>query len=218
MDGGARFEISAKVPPDTTKEQFRVMLQNLLAERFRLVIHREKKEMQVYNLLVAKGGLKVKELVEDPSEDSFDDGIPSLGRGGRPDLGKDGFYMVPKWCKGCILVAEGDKARIYAETMQQLASVLSDELEKPVLDATGLKGKYDVSVSFERSTRQGRGMLAGVPPGPGTDADVGAPSDVGFGVPLGVAIQAQLGLKLEQMRGAVEIIVVDHAEKVPTEN
>jgi len=154
MDGGARFEISVKEPPDTTKEQFSLMLQNLLAERFRVAIHREKKAMQVYNLVVAKGGPKFKEMVEE-SEESVDERPPSLGSGGGPDLDKDGFYIVPKGargCKGCILVAEGEKARIYAETMQQLAGVLSGELERPVLDSTRLTGKYDIRSPFVACT------------------------------------------------------------------
>ena len=63
-----RFVVSAKVPPGTTKEDFRIMQQNLLAERFKLKIHRDKKEMQVYELVVAKNGPKFKESAAVPAE------------------------------------------------------------------------------------------------------------------------------------------------------
>jgi uncharacterized protein (TIGR03435 family) len=220
-----RFNISAKVPEGTTKEQFRLMLQNLLAERFKLVIHREQKEMQVYDLVVAKGGLKIREAVEDPAKDGDADAPPPLlGRGGGrgPNLDKDGYPIPPKGCNGCLMVTNG-KARMHLEkeTMQGFADMLSDQQGKPVTDATGLKGKYDFDVTFNMETMgPGRAGLA-PPPGGGAagacgDAPLSADSDMG--VPLAGAIQSQLGLKLEPKKGQVEMIVVDHAEKVPTEN
>src|SRR5580700_4776117 len=63
-----RFDVVAKLPGGATKEQFRVMLQNLLADSFKLAIHHEKKEMQVYELVIAKNGLKLKESVPEPTD------------------------------------------------------------------------------------------------------------------------------------------------------
>src|SRR5580700_10398518 len=222
-----RFNISAKVPDGTTKEQFRLMLQNLLAERFKLAIHREQKEMQVYDLVVVKGGLKIKEAVEEPAKDADADApLPVLGgRGGRgPNLDKDGYPIIPKGCKGCIMVVGGGKARMHMEkeTMQGFADMLADQQDRPVTDATGLKGKYDFDVTFDMDRV---GMGRGGPPPPsgggvaaasGSDSPLSADSELG--VPLAGAIQSQLGLKLESKKGQVEMIVVDHAEKVPTEN
>jgi uncharacterized protein (TIGR03435 family) len=221
-----RFNISAKVPDWATKEQFRLMLQNLLADRFKLAIHREQKEMQMYDLVVVKGGLRIKEAVEEPAKDAAADDPPSsplAGRGGRgPNLDKDGYPVIPKGCNGCIMVVGGGKARMHLEkeTMQGFADMLADQQSRPVTDATGLKGKYDFDVTFDMDRM---GMGRGGPPPPsgggaasGGDAPLSADSELG--VPLAGAIQSQLGLKLESKKGQVEMIVVDHAEKVPTEN
>jgi uncharacterized protein (TIGR03435 family) len=222
-----RFDISAKVPDGATKEQFRLMLQNLLAERFKLALHREPKEMQVYDLVVLKSGLKIKEAVEEPAKDADADAPPPsplAGRGGRgPNLDKDGYPVIPKGCNGCIMVVGGGKARMHMEkeTMQGFADMLSDQQSRPVTDATGLKGKYDFDVTFDMD-RMGMGRGGPPPPpgggaaGSGGDSPLSADSDMG--VPLAGAIQSQLGLKLESKKGQVEMIVVDHAEKVPTEN
>jgi uncharacterized protein (TIGR03435 family) len=226
-----RFDISARVPAGATKEQFRLMLRNLLAERFKLAIHRDQKEMQTYDLVVAKGGLKIKESVEEPPQEPGKDGaaddlLPPLGgRGGRgPNLDKDGYPVIPKGCNGCIMVVGGGKARMHLEkeTMQGFGDMLSNQLGKPVTDATGLKGKYDFDVSFDMEKMgMGRGDLP-PPPGGGAAPSAGGNSplatDSDMGVPLAGAIQSQLGLKLESKKGQVEMIVVDHAEKVPTEN
>src|SRR5580698_8560874 len=91
-----RFDISAKIPEGTTKEQVMVMVQNLLIERFQMAIHRDKKEMQGYDLVVAKGGPKLTEHVEEPPKEASKDGdglrlpTPLEGRGERgPQLDKD---------------------------------------------------------------------------------------------------------------------------------
>jgi uncharacterized protein (TIGR03435 family) len=71
-----RFDITATMPPDTTKEQFRAMLQNLLAERFKMTVHRETKELPMYSLVVAKGGPKMKEAAELPAPKDEGDAPP----------------------------------------------------------------------------------------------------------------------------------------------
>ena len=76
-----RFDITAKVPPGTTKEQFQLMLQNLLAERFKLTLHHQSKDLPIYALVVAKGGPKLKESVDDPN--AATPGGPNAGRTGR---------------------------------------------------------------------------------------------------------------------------------------
>jgi uncharacterized protein (TIGR03435 family) len=222
-----RFIVTAKIPDKATKEQFRLMLQNLLAERFKLAIHREKKEAQVYELVVAKGGPKLKESVEEVPKDGDnapDDPspLPPLGGRGRgPNLDKDGYPVVPKGCSGCMMIMNG-KARLHSEkeNMKDFADTLSYQVGKPVIDATGLKGKYDIDLSFDASGMMRGG--GGQPPGGGPPpAEANTPlgaTDGDLGVPIVGAIQSQLGLKLEAKKGQVETIVVDHIEKVPTEN
>jgi uncharacterized protein (TIGR03435 family) len=207
----ARFDITAKVPAGTTKEQFQLMLQNLLAERFKLTLHHEQKEMPVYELTVGKNGLKMKEsapgaapAAEDPwaapQYTMGKDGYPVFppGRGGL--AGGNGFY---RW-KG------------FNVTMGDLAKTLSFHLGPPVVDATGLKGNYDIDMYWVKDIKEiseslaARGLLS--------PEDVAAVAGADSGPSLQRAIQDQLGLKLESKRGPGDIVVIDHVEKVPTEN
>jgi uncharacterized protein (TIGR03435 family) len=211
-----RFDISAKVPDGATKEQFRLMLQNLLAERFKLTIHRDQKEMQVYEMVVAKGGLKVKESVPEPNKDGAADPPPMTL--GRAPLDKNGYPIIPKGCKGCMIV-ENDKARLVAEesTMKEFADRVGAQLGKPVHDLTGLTGKYDFDLTWGRDDTAARGSGTPEANTPLSTSSTGsAPAD--FQQMMIAAVQSEIGLKLEQKKGMVEIIVVDHAEKVPTEN
>ena len=220
-DSFETFELSAIVPLGATKEQVRLMLQNLLAERFKLATHFQKKEMQVYDLVVAKSGPKLKESVETAiAGDSSGNSRPPAPVG-EAAFDSDGFVVRPPGSpnpKGRLEIGRGGKARIRAEgeTMQDLAERLSSLIGKPVRDATGLKGKYDYSLTFEAAViTGGPGNAAPVPE---ANTPLSAAADNDLGTPIESQIQSQLGLKLEHKKGLVDILVVDHAEKLPTEN
>jgi uncharacterized protein (TIGR03435 family) len=203
----AKFNVNAKIPAGATKAEFLLMLQNMLAERFKLALHRDKKEMQMYELVVAKGGSKLKASVEAPPKPP--DADADKKRAPEPmKLAADGYPAVT----GTGMAVMYNKARIVhpKQTMEALAMTLSSQVGRPVADATGLSGKFDITIfwdtgSSRRSSPDGTTPLAGA-------------SDPDAGPSLMVAIQEQLGLKLESKKGPVEILVVDHAEKVPTEN
>src|SRR4051794_31241129 len=148
-----RYDITATMPPTTTQEQFRVMLQNLLAERFKLTIHRETRELPMYSLVVAKNGPKMKESVEVAApKDDADAGPPPLPPGG-PKMGPDGFPIMPPgvWGRGgLMMMMMPGRARLSGQqqTVQELANRLGQQLSRPVTDATGLKGKYDITLTF----------------------------------------------------------------------
>jgi len=177
-----RFDIAAKVPKDTTKEQFQLMLQNLMAERFKMTFHHDSKEMPVYALSVGKNGPKFKESsAEPPSEKPARQGTTiQLSRGRL-------------------------RFTAHEETIKGLADMLSSSLSRPVRDLTGLSAKYDFVLEFANDE-----SAAMIQPGAELSPD-SAPS-------LFTAIQEQLGLKLEQKKAPVEIVVVDHLEKTPTAN
>lgn len=187
-----RFMVSARILPGTTKEQFRLMLQNLLAERFKMTFHYTKKEMPVFNLIVGKNGPKFKEHVEAPA--ASDDERRQDG-----PLKKDaeGFPVLPPG-KGFSMAIMNDRAALRSGggTIAEFAVNVSNQLHQPVIDATGLNGKYDITMTW-------------VPGEP--KADDPGPS-------LFQALQDQLGLKLESKKGMIEILVLDHLNKVPTEN
>lgn len=89
------FNIVAKMPVDTTKEQFKAMLQNFLAERFDLKVHWEEWQMETYELLLAKGGAKLMVAVADTPSDVGDAPTRPTGPAGPPARGPDGFPIPP---------------------------------------------------------------------------------------------------------------------------
>ncbi len=196
-----RFDIVAKVPEGVTQAQQMMMLQNLLAERFGLKVHREKREMPVYELVVAKGRAKFNQAVAVPPRTAapkmaFDaDGVPVLPPGGGTAWGLPGKDGTSSW------------GVMHEEiTMERLAAILGSLIGgRPVTDATGLKGKYDLAMHWL------------MPAGP---SDSATPADpyVGAGATVFAALQSQLGLKLQSKKGMVEVLVVDHCERMPTEN
>jgi uncharacterized protein (TIGR03435 family) len=180
----------------TFQELQRLRLQALLADRFQLKIHRETKELPVYALVVGKGGPKLQESKADaPSSDDFKDfkgPDRSRGRGMRMGPGQLSGQMVQ---------------------LPFLTQVLSQQLGRPVIDKTGLKGTYDFTLKFTPDQSQGGGGPFGDLP-PGVKAP--PPPDPN-GPSIFTAVQEQLGLRLESQKGPVEILVIDHVEK-PSEN
>ena len=238
-----QFDIMAKVPGGATKEQVKLMLQNLLAERFKLTLHRETKELPMYALAVGSKGPKLKDSTVTDTPPTFDSQPREGGRGEAgaqraappPPLlsgpGK-GMKIAPDGCpeappiagnfmmmtpNGACMISNG-------QTMDDLATQLSNRLDRPVIDQTGLKGKYDLRLRYDLSSmpagRGGSNMVkGGAGPGPagGDPANRIAPD----GEPppsIFNALQEQLGLKLDARKGPVDLLVIDHLEKTPTEN
>jgi uncharacterized protein (TIGR03435 family) len=189
---GDRFDIDANVAPAATKADLRLMIQNLLAERFRLQLHREQKETATFELVVAKSGPK---LTESPPREG---GTPLPNLGGPLETGKDGFPVLPPGVP--IMVSRGGRVKRVAvgETMEALASMLARQVARQVTDRTGLAGKYDFTLFWAMPGRGGEGE------------DLG-PS-------LMTALQEQLGLRLETRNGPMEVLAIDRVEKRPTEN
>jgi uncharacterized protein (TIGR03435 family) len=223
-----RFDIAAKIPKGATKEQFQKMLQNLLAERFKLVLHHETKDLPMYALVVGKNGPKLKESAkEDPAAAAAAASAPpppmdgariKVDKDGKPQLppgmGKGGMMMMMS-PNGLQLTANGVK-------LGALVEMLSNQMGRPVTDETKLTGDYDISLSFAPENMGG--PLLGVPQPPPPAGAEGGPMHAGGGPESGgaptlsVAVQEQLGLKMESKKGPVDLLVIDSMEKVPTEN
>ncbi|HYW48921.1 MAG TPA: TIGR03435 family protein [Bryobacteraceae bacterium] len=233
------YDITAKIPKGATKEQFQLMLQDFLAERFKLTLHHESKELPLYALVVAKNGPKMKESEEDPPPDPNapkDANGPSAGGGlaplpppGRLPLGKDGMPQFPPGAGrgGMIMMVNNGRFRMAGnkQPMARLADMLSQQLGRPVVDMTGLTKKYDYTLDYtpDPSQRMGGpmgGMIMAPPPHPGEGggAPAAPPPDPEAGPSLFTALQEQLGLKLDQRKGPVDLLVIDGVEKTPTEN
>jgi uncharacterized protein (TIGR03435 family) len=214
-DETTRLTVDATMPPDTTKEQLRVMLQDLLAERFKLAIHREARELPKYSLTVARNGPKMKESAEyRPPKD----GAPSPPQGGRRMESYDmyGFppFRIPPEGGARSWLING-RCRLGGEraTMQDLVNeLMSSHLRSLVTDDTGLKARYDFTLTYSRPRFD-------APPPSDLPEWVANPPELPEALPdLFGAVQSQLGLKLGPKKGPVEVIVIDHIEKKPTEN
>ena len=209
-----RFDITAKIPAGTTKEQFQVMLQNLLKERFRLALHKEEKQGQIYALVVAKGGPKLKESEPMPDTPAAAGETPQVKtREGMPGMGPGRMGMMMMFSNG--------KAKLQANrrTMGDLTDMLGNQLDKPVVDMTELKGTYDFTIEFDPEGMGGPRRMGMPPPGAGGDGGgPGAGHESEAMTSIFTALQEQLGLKLEQRKGSVDMLVIDKLEKVPTDN
>lgn len=184
----AKFDVIVKLPKGAKREEFRLMLQGLLEERFKMKAHRESREIPVYELVIAKGGSKLEEVT-----------TPAPAAPPRPLVDRDGFPNVPGGTGLQVINGRG-RMQFRAQTMKNVAHYLSGQVDRPVLDATGLKGTYALILSWRVISPRD------------------AATDPGSGLPIFEAIEEQLGLKLKPAKGAVETIVVDHAEKSPIDN
>jgi uncharacterized protein (TIGR03435 family) len=158
-DRALRVDIVAKAPPDTPNDQLLLMTQNLLAERFRLALHREEKPISHLELVVAKAGLKM------------------------PETAGDKAVHPPEYRRGRLHYSH--------ITTHTLAVLLSRQLRQLVRDNTALTAFYDVNLDWSPEDQ---------------------PSD------LFTAIQQQIGLKLEASKAPIDVLTIDHAEKVPISN
>jgi uncharacterized protein (TIGR03435 family) len=227
-----RFDITVKVPAGATKEQARIMMQNLLAERFRLAIHHETKEMASYVLTVGSKGLKMKSVDPEPAPDpNSAPPLPPPGGRGPMKMGKDGFPEMPAFAGrggGPMMIMMNGKAKMMCTScpVSRITETLGNQLGKPVVDQTGLTGNFEFSLFFEPDMSNMR--MVGVPPPPGAAGFSAPGGGAGAGPapegnldtapPLLSAIQDQLGLKLEPKKAPADLIVIDHMEKTPTEN
>jgi uncharacterized protein (TIGR03435 family) len=156
-------------------KQWKSMVQKLLAERFKLKFHREQRELQVYALTIAKGGQK--NLAENTSGGT----LPGMFFGKTP-----GGIMLPA----------------HNATMKDFTGLLQEVvLDKPVVDLTGLKGRYDFTLKWAPDASQFDGHVS--PPSDAPDAPPG----------LFTAVGEQLGLKIEVTKAKVDVLVVDGVEK-----
>jgi len=190
----ARFDVEAKVdekdvealkklPPEQRQQQQRLMMQAMLADRFKLRVHHERKELPMYALVVAKGGSKLKQA--DPN-DTYANGIK----------GPDGVAHAG------MMRSSNNSMTAQGIPTGNLALSLSGQVQRMVVDKTGLTGTYDFELHWSPEELHGDS--------PSDGASTQGPS-------IFTALEEQLGLKLESTKGPVDTIVVDHVE-MPSAN
>ncbi len=208
-----RYDIAAKIPAGASQQQVSMMLRSLLSERFGLVAHSEKKVLPIYALVIARNGPKLR---KSPADQSTGTAPPKLTRGadGYPEIAPGA--EVPHSYEVVVGGSDGILYKLWArrETMQQLADRLSSQLSRPVIDRTELKAQYDFALSW---TMDG-GIVPRTDPPPDEIEMHNTTVLSDPGLSLFTAIQSQLGLKLEQTKGPLELLIVDRAERVPAGN
>jgi uncharacterized protein (TIGR03435 family) len=168
----SRYNVVAKMPAGATRDQIPQMMQGLLAERFKLAFHHERRVLNYYALVVGKGGpatLKLK--------------LPA---------GNDIPVSAPTGVQGQLRILSNRMP------METVVSLLSRYMRALVVDQTGLRGDFEVKLVWTPDDR------------PVPDNERG-PS-------IFAAVEEQLGLRLVAEKGSMDVLVVDRAEKTPTEN
>jgi uncharacterized protein (TIGR03435 family) len=223
-----RFDILAKLPEGATKDQVPEMLQSLLEERFQMKVHRESRESNVYSLVVAKGGPKLKESEPDPAAPPAPE--PGQVTAGTPsnqisvNAGRGGATMV-SGATGTTKITPGPDGTMHMEmgklTMPAFADMLTTLVDRPVVDMTELKGSFVVGLDLSLETLMNVASKAGIGiPGAGArGGDPKAPNDASDPSSSSILVSVQqLGLRLEPRKAPVDFVVVDRVEKMPTEN
>ena len=203
-----RYEIAATMAAGTTREQFREMLKNLLKERFKLAVHFDEEGSAG---LRTGGGQRRGQDEGSAAAQGQPGGRQGPGRDGPLQRDKEGFPILAHGEDTMAIM--GGKARWVSPqcTMDQIANMMVNQLNAPVTDATGLTGKYDVNMFWEAGGFS-NGVLRAAPAGA---EPVASELD---GPTIFTALQDQLGLKLQSKKASIEALVIDHLEKVPTEN
>ncbi|HTP35455.1 MAG TPA: TIGR03435 family protein [Candidatus Acidoferrales bacterium] len=187
----ARYDVMAKGPAGTTREQLPKMTQALLAERLKLQVRQETRALEALALIVGKNGPKLTEAAPESGD----------GMGGA----QIGMSTSP---------TGGERLDVKGASMASLATTLTGLLGRPVVDKTGLSGRYDFVLEFTRSETAGPKGTGGYneppplpPPPPGAEP----------GQSIYSSIQ-QLGLKLDGQKLPLPILIIESAERTPVEN
>jgi uncharacterized protein (TIGR03435 family) len=231
------YDIQAKIPDGATAERVPEMMQTLLAERFRLKIHRDSKDQPAYALVVARGGPKLKESPPDlapvpEKADAPSMSMPTMQGDVKLTLGPEGPSIempgdeITGKLRMTVIGGGGTPARIHLEsprtTMKTFAEMLSvGVVDRPVVDMTKLTGIYDlaVDISAEDAMNVVRASVNFLPGRGGAGGDArpgdGAPDPAGSSIYTSIQ---NLGLKLDPRKLPLGMLVIDHMEKTPTTN
>ena len=213
--GDERFDIVAKAPANTpiigppgsaSPGPMQVMMRNLLAERFKLKVHTESRDMPIYALVLARSDGKLGPKINPSTVDCA--ALRGRGPGGPPPA-----PPAPGERPQCGMMMGIGSFVAGGISMTQLAATLSQRVGRTVIDKTGLSGSYEFNLDFTPDQMPPAG-------GPGAAPPPGAPQFPPVdpnGPSIYTALQEQLGLKLDSQRGPVDVVVIDSVER-PTDD
>lgn len=228
-----RFDIIATLPAGATEDQVPQMLQALLADRFKLVLHRDSHALPVYALVVAKGGSRLQPAAPDADAPAgpppqgartikTGNGTVTMSQSKTPGGGTTVTMSGGTTGRMQMAMVDG-QIHLVADkmTMRDFANMLTPLLPHPVVDQTGLTGAYQISLAISQqdllAVARAASAQMGMPLPPaaagGGVNDTPAPT----GSSIFASVQA-LGLRLDPRNAPVARIVIDHVEKQPTAN
>jgi uncharacterized protein (TIGR03435 family) len=248
--GDGRWDVRAKLPDGQSQDRVPEMMLHLLIERFKLDAHHETRERPAYELVVDKSGPKFKEA---PPEDDATDAknsaqtgnTSSFSLGGFPggagsmNFNNNGSGVITGGPNGVTRVSQNQNGGMHTEmsrmTMASLANWLTQFLDRPIVDSTGLKGVYQIGLDLPYESMMTviqnlagagavQGGVPGFPGGGGFGGGFGNPAGLqgrgGASNPTASMLQTiqQLGLKLQPRKAPVDTIAIDHLERNPIEN
>jgi uncharacterized protein (TIGR03435 family) len=203
------FAVNATIPEGATKADLPIMIQHLLEDRFVLKYHHVTRQMAGYELVVAKSDPRLAKSATPDCDGAKLGGSGFEIRDGTVQFAKDAGSVDMCFGGGCALHGRN-------RTMPTLASDLARRLAVPVMDATGLEGGYDYTVIFIPPPMSGPGIV--VSPGGGVPITELPDGPLEHPI-LRDALREQLGLELRPVKNVpVDVVIIDSANKVPTEN
>jgi uncharacterized protein (TIGR03435 family) len=210
-----RYDITATLPDGAAKAQVPEMLQALLADRFQVKLHKEKKEFPIFALVLAKGPLKLKEVPPDPNADKNND--EPIGMANVATIAVVGNGVSVSYARGASFSVSNNRIEARNLPLWVFCRNLERFSDRQIVDMTGLAGSYDFAVDITAEDYQAmmlRSMVlrgANLPPEAQKFLDSNSPAA------LSDALQ-QVGLKLESRKSPLDTIVIDSALKTPTAN
>jgi uncharacterized protein (TIGR03435 family) len=202
-----RFDIQARTdgnPAKDAKDQMRLMMRSLLAERFGLKSHYEARQAPIFAVALAKAGKMGPQLQRHPADAECQTVMPAMGGG----AGTAGIY--PAACGGMVGMPPSVPGRLKVGARNVTMAFLANQLTalgvlgRPAVDQTGLAGTVDFVLEFAPD------INAGLPLGSDFQPDPNGPT-------FSQAVREQLGLKLESTKGPSEFLIIDRVEH-PTQN
>jgi len=202
-----RFDIQARAEGNPGKDQMRILMRSLLADRFKLKVHNESREVPVLAFVLAKTGKTGPQLQAHPSDspcptNTGSENAPSPTQtvaGGFPALCNGVFGMPPTMPGRLRMGARNVTLKFLADSLS-----LGSNRGRPMIDHTGLTGTFDFILEYTPE------LTGPLPPGATFQPDPSGPS-------LEEALRDQLGIKLESAKSVIDVLVVDHVEH-PSEN
>jgi len=211
-----RFDISAKMPASARRDQVPEMLQTLLTDRFQIKMHRDKKDFPVYALVVGKGGLKISEWKPEGGVETQPAAQGSVGDVNVAVVGGPGGVNMDLG-RGSTFGFSNNRLEGKKLTMNSFTDLLARFVDRPVIDMTDLPGRYDFTLQLAPEDYTAMLVRSAINAGVALPPQAMRALEVSSGDSLFAAVE-KLGLKLDARKAPLDVLIVDQANKLPTEN